>query len=132
MAVGQHGRMSAEAQEAQDEEHRAALGETLNRGRAVLEADGDAGDAVQAAIAYMEDAVQFFNAGRGSVLCADGSVEMAAALMRGRDRGAGAVALIRRTRQPIFAAAAVLERSPHVLLSARAPPGSSRCCINSG
>jgi beta-aspartyl-peptidase (threonine type) len=98
------------------EQHRAALRETLNRGRAVLEADGDAGDAVLAAIAYMEDAVPFFNAGRGSVLCADGAVEMSAALMRGRDRGAGAVAQVRRTRQPIFAAAAVLERSPHVLL----------------
>jgi beta-aspartyl-peptidase (threonine type) len=98
------------------EEHRAALREALHRGRAVLEAEGDAIDAVQAAIAHMEDGVPFFNAGRGSVLCADGSVEMSAALMRGRDRGAGAVALIRRTRQPIFAAAAVLERSPHVLL----------------
>ena len=98
------------------EEHRVALRETLNRGRAVLEAHGDAGEAVQAAIAYMEDAVPFFNAGRGSVLCADGSVEMSAALMRGRDRSAGAVALVHRTRQPILAAAAVLERSPHVLL----------------
>ncbi len=102
------------------EEHRAALRETLNRGRAVLEAGGDAGDAVQAAIAYMEDAVPLFNAGRGSVLCADGAVEMSAALMRGRDRAAGAVAQVRRTRQPIFAAAAVLERSPHVLLAGEA------------
>jgi beta-aspartyl-peptidase (threonine type) len=102
------------------EEHRAALRETLNRGRAILEADGDAGDAVQAAIAYMEDAVPLFNAGRGSVLCADGTVEMSAALMRGRDRAAGAVAQVRRTRQPIFAAAAVLERSPHVLLAGEA------------
>ena len=98
-------------------EHRSALRESLKRGRAVLEARGDAIDAVQAAIVYMEDAVPFFNAGRGSVLCADGSVEMSAALMRGRDRAAGAVALIRRTRQPIVAAAAVLDRSPHVLLA---------------
>jgi beta-aspartyl-peptidase (threonine type) len=99
------------------EEHRVALRDALNRGREILEAQGDAIDAVQAAIAQMEDAAPFFNAGRGSVLCADGSVEMSAALMRGRDRGVGAVALIRRTRQPIFAAAAVLERSPHVLLA---------------
>jgi L-asparaginase / beta-aspartyl-peptidase len=105
---------------AQAEEHRAALRESLNRGRAVLEAHGDAIDAVQAAIAYMEDAVPFFNAGRGSVLCGDGSVEMSAALMRGRDRAAGAVALVRRTRQPIVAAAAVLDRSPHVLLAGEA------------
>jgi L-asparaginase / beta-aspartyl-peptidase len=68
----------------------------------------------------MEDAVPFFNAGRGSALCADGTVEMSAALMRGRDRAAGAVAGIRRTRQPILAARAVLERSPHVLLAGAA------------
>jgi beta-aspartyl-peptidase (threonine type) len=98
------------------EEHRRALRDALARGRAVLEARGDAVDAVQAAIVHMEDAVTFFNAGRGSALCADGSVEMSAALMRGHDRNAGAVAGIRRTRQPILAAAAVLQRSPHVLL----------------
>jgi beta-aspartyl-peptidase (threonine type) len=102
------------------DEHRAALRDALRRGRAVLDARGDAVDAVEAAIAHMEDAVPFFNAGRGSVLCADGSVEMSAALMRGRDRAAGAVAGLRRTRQPIFAAHVVLGESPHVLLVGRA------------
>jgi beta-aspartyl-peptidase (threonine type) len=65
----------------------------------------------------MEDEVDLFNAGRGSVLCADGSVEMSAALMRGCDRAAGAVAGVSRARFPILAARAVLERSPHVLLT---------------
>ncbi len=98
-------------------EHRAALRAALTRGRAVLEGGGGAIEAVEAAVAYMEDAADFFNAGRGSALCADGTVEMSAAVMRGRDRAAGAVAGIRRTRQPILAARAVLERSPHVLLA---------------
>ena len=57
-----------------------------------------------------------FNAGYGSVLCSDGSVEMSAAVMRGSDRAAGAMALLRRTRHPIAAARTLLEE-PVVLLA---------------
>jgi len=99
----------------------AALLEAVERGRAVLKRPGGAAvDAVQASIQYMEDECEFFNAGRGSALCADGTVEMSAAMMRGSDRAAGAAALVRRTRQPIAAARAVLERSPHVLIAGHA------------
>ena len=97
---------------------RDALLEALARGRDVLERPGGAAiDAVLAAVQYMEDECEFFNAGRGSALCSDGTVEMSAALMRGSDRAAGAATLLRRTRQPIAAARAVLESSPHVLLA---------------
>jgi beta-aspartyl-peptidase (threonine type) len=72
---------------------------------------------VSAAVAYMEDEVEFFNAGRGAVLCADGSAELSAAVMRGGDRRAGAVALLTRTRSPVAAARAVLDHSPYVLLA---------------
>jgi L-asparaginase / beta-aspartyl-peptidase len=97
---------------------RDALLEALARGRDVLERPGGAAiDAVQAAIEFMEDGCELFNAGRGSALCSDGAVEMSAAMMRGSDRGAGAAALLRRTRQPIAAARAVLESSPHVLVA---------------
>ena len=99
----------------------AALLDAVNRGRAVLERPGGAAiDAVQAAIQYMEDECEFFNAGRGAALCADGTVEMSAAMMRGSDRAAGAAALVRRTRQPIAVARAVLEHSPHVLIAGHA------------
>ena len=64
----------------------------------------------------MEDECEFFNAGRGAALCSDGTVELSAAVMRGSDRAAGGVALVRRTRQPIAVARAVLEHSPHVLV----------------
>jgi isoaspartyl peptidase/L-asparaginase-like protein (Ntn-hydrolase superfamily) len=97
-----------------------ALLTTLARARAVLEAGGGAVDAAQAAVMFMEDEVDFFNAGRGSTLCADGSVEMSAAIMRGSDREAGAVAGIRHARYPIAAARAVLDASPHVLLVSEA------------
>jgi beta-aspartyl-peptidase (threonine type) len=99
------------------DEYRNALQTTIQRARAVLDGGGDAVAAVEAAVMYMEDEVELFNAGRGSVLCSDGTVEMSAALMRGPDRAAGAVAGLRATRRPILAARAVLEGSPHVLLA---------------
>ena len=102
------------------DEYTSALRTTLDRARAVLERGGAALDAAQAAVMFMEDEVEFFNAGRGAALCSDGSAELSAALMRGTDRGAGAVAGIKRTRYPIAAARAVLEDSPHVLLAGAA------------
>ena len=61
-----------------------------------------------------------FNAGYGSVLCSDGSVEMSAAVMRGSDRAAGAMALLRRTRHPIAAARTLLEEPVVMLAGERA------------
>lgn len=91
-----------------------ALAEALEAGRRAL-ADGlDATHAVEAAIVVMEN-FELFNAGRGSTLCSDGSVEMSAALMRGSDRAAGAVAVVKHSENPIRGARAVLE-SPNVLL----------------
>ena len=98
-------------------EYRSALLTSVDRARTVLERGGSAIDAAQAAVMFMEDEVEFFNAGRGAALCSDGSAELSAALMRGADRGAGAVAGVKRTRYPIAAARAVLDRSPHVLLA---------------
>lgn len=94
-----------------------ALQGAADRARGILEQDGHAVDAAQAAVAFMEDEVEFFNAGRGSVLCADGSVEMSAAVMRGPDQAAGAVAGVRRTRHPVLAARAILDDGRHVLMA---------------
>src|SRR5947209_4428512 len=91
-----------------------ALRQALDSARAVLEGgSGHAIDAVQAAIMDME-AFELFNAGRGAVLCADGSVELSAALMRS-DRAAGAVAAIKTTKYPIIGARVVL-KSRQVLM----------------
>jgi L-asparaginase / beta-aspartyl-peptidase len=98
------------------EEARAALRSALLRGRDALADGGEALDAVQAAVAYMEDEADFFNAGRGAVLCSDGTAELSAAIMRGDDRAAGAVAIVTRSRWPVAAARAVLESSAHVLM----------------
>lgn len=95
-------------------ECRDALLAALAAGRDALQQGGDATHATEAAVVIMEN-FELFNAGRGSTLCSDGSVEMSAALMRGSDRSAGAVAALRHTQNPVRGARAVLE-SPHVLL----------------
>jgi beta-aspartyl-peptidase (threonine type) len=102
------------------EEHTRAmtgLRAALDAGGAILRAGGPALDAVAAAVRVLEDDPAF-NAGRGSVFTWDARIECDAAIMDGRDRRAGAVAGVTATRHPVDAARAVMERSPHVLLSA--------------
>jgi len=95
--------------------YRAVLSAALRAGRDVLAAGGASLDAVVAAIRVMEDD-PLFNAGRGSVLNHEGQVELDAAIMDGASGQAGGVAGVRTVRNPIEAARAVMDRSPHVLL----------------
>ena len=76
------------------------LEQALAAGAAILERRESAVDAVEAAVRMLEEDA-CFNAGRGSVLTAQGCVELDAAIMDGRDRSAGAVAGLRTTRAPI-------------------------------
>ena len=99
-----------------DEAGRTELNAALDAGEAILAKGGSALDAVEAASRVLEED-PCFNAGRGSVLAYDGHVELDAAIMDGRERRCGAVAGLRSTRAPISAARAVMERSPHVLMS---------------
>ncbi|GAA0732673.1 isoaspartyl peptidase/L-asparaginase family protein [Sphingomonas japonica] len=94
---------------------RAGLAAALDAGSAILAADGSALDAVEAAVRVLEDDPAF-NAGRGAVFTADGTIELDAAIMDGRDRRAGAVAAQTFARNPVTLARAVMEQSPHVLL----------------
>lgn len=95
---------------------RAALGDALEAGEAILRADGSALDAVTAAVRSLEDS-PWFNAGRGSVLNREGHCEMDASIMEGATRRAGAVSGVREVRNPVLAARAVMERSAHVFLA---------------
>jgi len=108
------GDRGARPADADDARHQALI-EALECARACLERGGDAIEAAHDAVVSMED-FDLFNAGRGSVLCSDGTVEMSAALMRGSDRAAGAVAGMRRTRHPISGARSLLT-SRSVLLA---------------
>src|ERR1700745_129615 len=79
---------------------RDGLEAALAAGSAILEKREDALDAVEAAVRVLEED-SCFNAGRGSVLTATGCIELAAAIMDGRNRAAGAVAGLRPTPAPI-------------------------------
>ncbi|MBN4667520.1 isoaspartyl peptidase/L-asparaginase [Pandoraea nosoerga] len=92
-----------------------ALADVLRAGQAVLAAGGSALDAVTEAVRHLEDCPRF-NAGRGAVFTHEGTHELDAAIMDGATLDAGAIACVHRVRNPILAARAVLERSPHVLL----------------
>jgi len=98
--------------------YRAALERALRAGHAVLAAGGPALDAVVAAVKVMEDS-PLFNAGRGACANADGRHELDASIMDGATLRAGGVAGVSRIRNPVDAARAVMERSPHVLLAGR-------------
>jgi beta-aspartyl-peptidase (threonine type) len=91
------------------------LRRALVAGRDILAEGGSALDAVCAAVVALEDH-PLFNAGRGAVFTAAGTQEMDAAVMDGRERRAGAVAGIFGPKNPVLAARAVMEHSPHVLL----------------
>jgi beta-aspartyl-peptidase (threonine type) len=97
---------------------RSGLEAALAAGSAILEKGENAVDAVEAAVRVLEEDI-CFNAGRGSVLTAEGRVELDAAIMDGRTRTAGAVAGLRTTRAPISLARLLMERGPHVFLSGR-------------
>jgi beta-aspartyl-peptidase (threonine type) len=95
--------------------YREALELALRTGQAVLMKGGTSVDAVEAAIHVLEDS-PLFNAGKGAVFTHEGRNEMDSSIMRGRDRAAGAVAGVTIIRNPISAARAVMEKSPHVLM----------------
>ncbi|NYZ61692.1 isoaspartyl peptidase/L-asparaginase family protein [Luteimonas deserti] len=94
---------------------RQALAAALREGHALLQAGRPALDAVVAAITVLEDDPAF-NAGRGAVFTHEGVNELDASLMDGTTRAAGAVAGVRRIRNPIQLARRVMEDSPHVML----------------
>ena len=100
----------------QDGAFREAMARVAEAGAAVLRNGGAALDAVEAAIHILEDD-PLFNAGRGAVFSAEGRNELDASIMDGSNLKAGAVAGATRTRHPISLARAVMDRSPHVMLS---------------
>jgi beta-aspartyl-peptidase (threonine type) len=93
--------------------HEAGVRNALEAGFNILARAGSALDAVEAAVAILEDDTTF-DAGRGSFLTADGRVQLDALLMDGGRMKAGGVACVERIRNPIHAARLVLEQSPHV------------------
>lgn len=94
---------------------RADLERALEAGYAVLKSGGDSLDAVTKAIVVLEDSPRF-NAGKGAVFTHDGHNELDASIMDGATQRAGAVAGLRRIKNPILLARAVMEKSEHVFM----------------
>ena len=99
-------------------QRRRGLLEAVREGVALLRGGASALDAVIATVVALENH-PLFNAGTGSLLTLEGTIEMDASVMvaqRGAKPTAGAVAGVSRVRNPILLARAVMEQTPHVLL----------------
>jgi len=107
---------------------REGLRMALEAGVDILGRGGAALDAVEASARLLEDD-PCFNAGRGSALTDQGSVELDAAIMDGRNRRAGAVAGLQTTRAPVSLARRLMEQGPHVFLTGR---GADRFAEDAG
>lgn len=113
---GGAGTMTRDELSPEDERlYREALDGALRHGYEILHGGGTSLDAVESTLRILEDS-PLFNAGKGAVFTHEGTNELDASIMDGSSLEAGAVAAVRRIRNPIGAARAVLERSPHVLL----------------
>jgi beta-aspartyl-peptidase (threonine type) len=104
---------------------RAGLERSLAAGHAILRSGGPSLVAVSAAVRVLEDD-PLFNAGRGAVFTSAGTHEMDAAIMDGRTLKAGAVGGIKRVKNPILLARAIMEKSPHVMLTGEAAEDFAR------
>ena len=100
-----------------DRQIRATLEQSIRAGHEVLIAGGSSLLAVRAAINIMEDS-PLFNAGKGAVFNASGQNELDASIMDGATLNAGAVAAVRRIRNPINLAIKVMSHSRHVMMIA--------------
>ena len=100
------------------EAHEAGVRAALTAGYALLTRGASALDAVETAVATLEDD-DTFDAGRGAFLTRDGRVQLDALLMDGKTLRAGGVACVERIRNPIRAARLVLEQSSHVYFVAQ-------------
>ena len=112
--------------------------EASHRAAALLNAGGSAVDAVKLAVEVLENEATA-NAGYGSNLTLDGTVECDASIMSGEDMAFGAVGAAPGIKNPIAAAAALLYKGRQGLMPlGRVPPlmlvgeGARRWCEQEG
>lgn len=97
------------------ERYEDSLRRIVEEGARLLDAGASSLDVVTRCVTLLEDD-PLYNAGRGSVLDAEGRIACDASIMEGGVLNAGAVAGVRGVRNPIRLARAVMEKSGHVLL----------------
>lgn len=98
------------------EDRRNRLGAALDTGTKLLASGATALDAVEAVVRVLEDD-PMFNAGRGCVFNEQGEHELDASIMDGTSLACGAVAGVKRVKNPISLARRVMTDTRHVLLS---------------
>jgi L-asparaginase / beta-aspartyl-peptidase len=113
--------------EASEADFKGSITKILENGRQRLAQGESALDVVEYCVTLLEDD-PLYNAGRGSVLNAEGRVEMDAALMNGSDLRAGAVACISQIRNPIALARKVMEQGDHVMLAGEGALAFAKYC----
>ena len=101
-----------------EKEYRKVLAEAVEVGHSILKAGGTSQEAVEKTIHVMEDS-PLFNAGKGAVLTAEGYALLDASFMEGKTLNAGAISGVQHIKNPITTAIAVMEQSPHVMLSGK-------------
>ena len=92
--------------------------EAVLAGWDILKNGGTSLDAVELAVRVMED-LPNFNAGLGSVVTEEGTLEMDALIMDGRDLQVGGVIGVSKLKNPIAVSRLIMEKSKHVLFSGR-------------
>ena len=113
---GAGGNLKKEVGPDQEQDYRAGLRAALEAGYQILLQGGGSLDAVETSLRALEDS-PLFNAGKGAVFTSQGTNELDASIMDGQTLMAGAVAGVRRIKNPISLARLVMTRSPHVLLA---------------
>jgi L-asparaginase / beta-aspartyl-peptidase len=101
-----------------EKEYIDALTKALQEGYSILKKGGSSLDAVESTVRMLEDN-PLFNAGKGAVFTNEGKNELDASIMDGKSLSAGAVAGVTTIRNPISAARAVMEKSPHVMMAGK-------------
>ena len=96
----------------------AKLEEAIRVGYEILKNGGSSLDAVEKTVNVLENS-PLFNAGKGAVFTNEGKNELDASIMDGKNLNAGASASTTTVKNPINLARAVMENSPHVMLSGK-------------
>ncbi len=98
------------------DDHLQGLSTALQSGWSLLVQGASSLDVVEHVVSCLEDNPTF-DAGKGSVLNTDGSVEMDASIIEARTLRAGAVAALRNFANPVQIARRVLCETEHILLA---------------
>lgn len=110
---GGAGVISKSMEEDRKKEYVETLETALGMGKERLAAGASSLEVVETVVAFLEDS-PLFNAGKGAVFTNEGTNELDAAIMDGRDLNCASVAGLKTVKNPIHLASKVLTETHHV------------------